>query len=355
MLLDNQLINNRPKSLRQIPFYTSLPRGGIFFDYESLPGFMNVDLYTLAGIMPKTVDLVKNTQVGFHINPSKKEIEYYRARNTEFQLIHVVANVHTFREQEDKSVIAYPYAISLVPGQKRGLPEVARINFVEKINLEKLNQHSHVYTDMSPFKPVYEGFYADISFIFGIEAEMYTDTVGFILETYLLPLDIEDEDIPMMGPQDIDPAVTEKYNKYRIKRYFKPFKDVKPRRIWGCDSPIELFLIQALASKNIFPVIQSLIFKNGEIFDNYYHMIEEKVFIKGDELITEVDLYFPEKKLAIFCDSTSFHRGKKNKDKDRLIDEELAKHGINVFRVMGKEIIENLDGVVEAICKTLEQ
>ncbi|QNN42628.1 endonuclease domain-containing protein [Pedobacter roseus] len=288
------------------------------------------------------------------LRQSKKEIEYYKARNTQFQLIHVVANVHTFRQQEDNSLIAYPYAISLVLGQKRGLPEVTNIKFVEKINLEKLNQNSYVYTDLSPFKAVYEGFYAHISFIFGIEAEMYTDTVGFILETYLLPLDIKDEDIPMMGPQDIDPEAARKYDKYRIKRFFKPFKDVTPRRIWGCDSPIELFLIQGLASKNIFPVIQTLIFKNGEIFDNY-HMIEEKVFIKGDELITEVDLYFPEKKLAIFCDSTSFHRGKKNKDKDRLIDEELAKHGINVFRVMGKEIVDNLDGVLEDILKTLAQ
>ena len=34
----------------------------------------------------------------------------------------------------------------------------------------------------------------------------------------------------------------EKFLKYRIKRYFKTFSNQKPRKIWGADSPIELFL-----------------------------------------------------------------------------------------------------------------
>jgi len=65
----------------------------------------------------------------------------------------------------------------------------------------------------------------------------------------------------MAGPQDLHQFIIEKFNKYRIKRYYKPFTDVKPRKIWGCDSPIELFLIQALAKNILYPVIQTSIFK----------------------------------------------------------------------------------------------
>jgi hypothetical protein len=157
----------------------------------------------------------------------------------------------------------------------------------------------------------------------------------------------------MLGPQNNDLLIIEKYNKYRIKRYYKAFSDVKPRKIWGCDSPIELFLIQALAEKNLFPIIQTLIFKNGYIFDNFFEMIKNNIFIKGDELITEVDLYFPDAKLAIFCDSTRFHRGTKNQDKDSIIDLELSRLEIKSLRLSGKEIIENLSKCVEIIIEKL--
>jgi len=109
-----------------------------------------------------------------------------------------------------------------------------------------------------------------------------------------------------------------------------------------------------LASKNLFPVIQTLIFKNGHVYDNFYDMIKNKIFIKGNEIITEADLYFPKSKLAIFCDSSQFHRGKKNKNKDELIDIELSKIGINTLRFSGKEIVENINSCVDKVLKNIK-
>ena len=351
MILDNKLIKNRPKELLESEFYTEIPKIPTRFDYSSLPSFLNIDLLQLFGIAPKTIDLIENTQRGFHINPSKKEVEYYKKKGTKFQIINIVANVHTFKKK-DGEAIAYPYSISIIAGPKRGKPDECSIEFLDRINLEEIDFSSNCYTDYSPFKEVSEGFYAPIGMF--SSSKSYTDTIGFILETFFLPIDIDLGKALINAPQDLDKKIREKYEKYRIKRYFKPFTDIKPRRIWGCDSPIELFLIQGLAQKNLFPTIQTLIFENGEIHDNFFHMIENKVFLKGDKLITDVDLYFPNEKLAIFCDSTKYHRGTKAKEKDRRISEKLLELGIKSLRLQGKEIVKDLNSSVEKILTELK-
>jgi len=355
MILDNGLINSRPKVLLDTEFYTELPSVPFRFDYSKLPSFLNIDLLQLFGIMPKTKELIKNSQQGFFINPSAKEVEYYRKKETKFQIINVVANVHTFKLEGD-TAIAYPYSLSLIAGQKRGKPDTCSIDFLDKIGLDKINFSENCYTDYSPFLPVEEGFYAPIGMFFGKNSKVksYTDTIGFILETFFLPTDTELDKALISGPHEFDQKIIDKYNKYRIKRYFKPFTDVRPRRIWGCDSPIELFLIQALAQRGVFPTIQTLIFKNGEVHDNFFEMIASKTFIKGDELLTEADLYFPDKKIALFCDSTKHHRTSKAKLKDENISNELNSLGIKSLRIQGREIVHDLENTVERILEEIK-
>lgn len=354
-IIDNNLINNRPKELLDIEYYTELPKTSVVFNYESLPEFLNIDLYTLFGIMPKTKDLVDKTGIKYFSSKlTDEEIEYYRNRNTKFQIINVVANIHTSKKVENEDVFtAYPYSISIVAGPKRGIPDEASIDLLKCFNFEKISNSQPVFTDFSPFKAIETGFYSPVNFLSDKSIKQYTDTIGFVLETYFLPTDIDLEDIPMHGPQNLDSKIIQKYNKYRIKRYFKPFTDIKPRRIWGCDSPIELFLVQGLSKRNIFPKIQTLIFKDGSVFDNYYQMVQNQIFIKGDELITEVDFYFSNEKLAIFCDSQQYHRGNSNKNKDRSIDNRLFDLGIRSLRLNGKDIVDNLNVCIEQIIKEL--
>ncbi len=207
MILDNQLIKNRPKQLLDIEYYTELPKLPTAFNYSSLPTFLNMDLLTLTGIQPKTLDLVRNTQFEFHSQPSEKEIEYYRNRNTRFQVINVVANIHSFKNVNDELASAYPYSISLVPGPKRGVPDSCTIELLSKFNLAQISESRNIFTDFSPFKPVDTGFYADTSFLAGATHKHYTDTVGFVLETYFLPTDADLNQIPMPGPQDLDQSI----------------------------------------------------------------------------------------------------------------------------------------------------
>ena len=353
MLLDNELITNRPKQLLEIEYYLQLPSISIQFNYASLPSYLNVDLLQLFGIMPKTRDLVDKTQVHFLIQPSEKEVEYYRQRNSRFQMINVVASIYSFKKVNDDLVTAYPYSISLVAGPKRGKPDECSIDLLNKLDLEEVSQQRHIFTDFSPYKPVDTGFFADISFLAGATFQYYTDTIGFVLEKYFLPTDVDLNDALLSGPTSHNELIYEKFRKYRIKRYFKPFDEIKPRKIWGCDSPIELFLVQALAQKNLFPVIQTLIFKDGEVYDNFFEMVKEDVFKEGDGLITEVDLFFPIEKLAVFCDSVKYHRGKKNKARDTSIDDRLSSLGIRSLRLRGNEIVKSISDCVNRICDVL--
>jgi hypothetical protein len=350
--MDSGLITNRPKELLEIEYYSALPRIPVGFNYGSLPAYLNADLFALNGILPKTCDLISEAHVfDFLTQPSEQEIDYYRKRQTKFQIINVVANIHTFKKISDDLVHAYPYHISLVASPKSGRPEECSIGPLSALNLDQLPDF--VYTDFSPFKPVDRGFLVDSSFLVGADHDFYTDTVGFILETYFLATDSDLEDVALHGPSNHDPIIFTKFRKHRIKKYFKPFTDIKPRKIWGCDSPIELFMVQALAKRGVFPVIQALIFKNGQVFPNFFEMIKSNVFMPADDLITEVDFYFPEQKLAVFCDSVQFHRGKKNKDKDKFIDEQLGAIGISSLRITGKQIIKDLNGSVDLVCQRL--
>lgn len=348
MLIDNNLITGRPKELFSKPFYTRLPRITTF-SYKTLPTFLNIDMLQLFGIMPKTIDLINNTQKGFTIQPTEKEIEYYKKKGTTFQLVHVVANIHSFKKEDDETAVAFPYSICLIPGQKRGMPQTCSIDLLSKLDLEKIGAEKFVYTDLSPFKPVEQGFYTGLWLIADPGREQFTDTIGFVLETYFLPTDIEVSDALVSGPMDLDQAVEEKFKKVRIKKYFTPFQDVKPRKVWGCDSPIELFLVQALAEKDLFPQLQTVIFNDGAVYDNFYQMMHDNIFRKGTDIITEVDIYFPDQRLAVFCDSAKHHRGTKNKDKDSLIDQHLTGFGIRSLRLKGKDIIENLGECVRKV------
>jgi very-short-patch-repair endonuclease len=64
-------------------------------------------------------------------------------------------------------------------------------------------------------------------------------------------------------------------------------------------------------------------------------------------------MYFPDHKLAVFCDSMRHHRGRKAKAKDAAIDEKLAKIGLSSVRIPGKLIVEELKAAADLVSNTL--
>lgn len=61
----------------------------------------------------------------------------------------------------------------------------------------------------------------------------------------------------------------------------------------GAETPIELFLIQALARENLFPQSQMLIMEDGGTFPAWYHLWNDPKFRKRTGLVTQADLHFP--------------------------------------------------------------
>jgi len=124
-----------------------------------------------------------------------------------------------------------------------------------------------VYLGFNPFKGQY-GLFGDFSSLFNSQDQMkiYTDSIGFIVGLYFLANKHNKRDIALTDIASADNRTRRKYRDYRIKRYYTPFSKPEPRRIWGADSPIELFLIHALAYSGLLPEIQTSIFKDGSVY-----------------------------------------------------------------------------------------
>ena len=83
------------------------------------------------------------------------------------------------------------------------------------------------------------------------------------------------------------------------------------------------------------------------------HLWRDIEFRHSPRLIAESDMYFPEKKIAVFCDSTRHHRGGPSKARDNAIDARLKAVGIEAVRVPGKLIVSDLKSAADLVCAAL--
>ena len=353
------MIDNRPKYLSDnIEFYDKFPIGPNFdIDYKMLPPLLNFDFHTLNGILPLTksrfdfigengsVDGKKSTVI--EVNPMEIEYEYYEKLGiTEFQAVQIVINCHIVKPQSDGSMLGMPYSVSLIPMMRNNEIDTWNIELMKQFDLRELCQRGgYVYSGLNPFQGWYDGYVSDFQTFSMIGNKEYPDCIGFVWGMYFLAPDFDKKEVVIPENHSFSKPINAKYRKFKTDLYFKKFTNVNPRRIWGCDSPIELFLLQGLNYRKHFPEIQMCIYKNGDLIPNYYKMQESEQFITQDKLITAADFYFPERKLAIFCDGKDFH----NKEKDERINKKLKEIGITVLRFSGKQITENLSDVLDEI------
>jgi very-short-patch-repair endonuclease len=66
-----------------------------------------------------------------------------------------------------------------------------------------------------------------------------------------------------------------------------------------------------------------------------------------------VDFYCPEKKLVIEIDGSQ-HYSELGKENDKLRDNHMADLGLKVLRFSAREVMENLEGVLEVINSSLK-
>ncbi len=341
------MINNRPKFLSNFKYFKSIPTE-FQIDFGLLPSLLNADLMFLnKSCHPYTVEIDKIISSNFDYENKLKS--FYNRNDVKFQMINIVANIYSFIEVDQVNT-AVPYSITLMPAIKRGKPQFVAPELAMIFQNSKLLDEKNNYTHFDPFKGSF-GLWS--SHFTGLSEGDYTDELGLVIGTYFLGSRIDDSQIILPSPYDRNEFTQKKFLNHRAKKYFTPLLIEKPRKIWGADSPIELFLLQGLAMHGLYPEIQTLIFEDGKIYPNYYEMVNNDNWVKGRLIKTELDLYFPKEKIAIFCDST-FHRSNKKKESAKTINNFLENLGINILRFESKDIINNLENCVNTAITRLK-
>ncbi len=99
--------------------------------------------------------------------------------------------------------------------------------------------------------------------------------------------------------------------------------------------------------------MQMLVLDDGRTFPSFFKMFEEGHIVGNSKMITEIDLFFPDKKVAVFCDSYRFHRTATSLEKDKKIDEFLEGLGIKSLRIHSSEIFNDMDTAIGKILSVL--
>lgn len=343
------MIVNRPLVLEKIPYYKQLPRLPFAANLSVLPEILNMDILALDGLEPITLDIGRFYPDGIPLQPSQEVINYYLKQDIKFQMIFIVANFYDLR-CVNNIIQGRPYSISLIPSSKRGKLQEMSAAFFQDFSVAKVLEQKPVYLNFDSFKGTWDLF-GNLESMFNSHSklEIYTDSIGFIIGVYFLANKYNKRDVCLTDIASADIHTRREYRNYRIKRYYTPFSKLEVRKLWGADSPIELFLIQALANKGIFPKIQTSIFRDGSVYANFYDMVSSFNVKKEHHLITASDLYFEREKLAVFCDSEQYHSTDEAKRKDAKISERLATLGINSLRIRGADIAQDLPKCISQI------
>jgi very-short-patch-repair endonuclease len=350
------MILNRPPLLSKIPHYSALPTADIAVDFSALPPLLKLDLDTLSGVQPITRATAEAAGGTLRDNVSHGEATLHRRRAARFQLVLLVLNVFALKEQPDGTLVGRPYAISLLPASKRGAAQEVGLEWVEKFSLEPSPFTGKGYLGFDPFSGE-RGLFGDIALLrsFGGTSKVHPDEFGFVTGGYLLTSLIEGDDPLLPDAGMLSKEANARYVKHRARKYFKRFTSDRPRRVWGLESPIELFLAQGLAGLGLYPEFQTLFLSDGAVFPSYYHMLDDPQMRRQLDAITAADLYFPDQKLAVFCDSTRFHRGRQHQSKDDAITRKLTGFGINVLRIPGSTIVGDLSSAVARVLTALDR
>ncbi|WP_437880123.1 hypothetical protein [Pseudomonas sp. LRF_L74] len=342
-------IQNRPKELYAFPNYSNLPDEPFQIDLAGAAGeFLANEIFDLDGVQPLESTILNLSNETFEglpvigVNPSEEAIEFYRRRGDTFQMVNVVVCCHSFERREGK-LYALPYHVSLRPAQKNGLPQKVGVDWIARYDLERVLDGRPHYIGYNPFDTAF-GLYA-VGPV-PISKNVCSDVIGFVYNIYVIaseyvPKDVIDPGLctALLGETQ---GILGDYRKFRFKKYFKKFTETSPIKIWGCDSPIELFLLQAMSQIGLHPKIQMLIYPDGSIFPSLQSMWEDGIRTrKLSKIITEADFFFEKEKVAVFCDSKAHHTSAEALAKDLAIDKKLEAIGVRSFRLAGTEIADS--------------
>jgi len=305
----------------------------------------------LGGIQPITKAMIEAAGGTISDVPSEGEVEHFRQKGTRFQMISVVASLITVGERDGHPLMT-PYALSLVPATKREQIEEVGIETVSRLDIAKIALDAEAfYSGFDPFKGEWELYALRAPDL--IVEKGFVDEIGLVVDAYYLATEHDPDDV-LSASIGLPDGARERYSRHRRNLLFKPFTKIEARRVWGAGSPIELFLLQELARRGLHPQLQMLIMEDGSTFPSLYHLWSDIDFRYSRGLISEVDMFFPIERVAVFCDGGNFHRGKKRK-KDEAINARLETLGITPIRLKGRLIVDDLGKAADLVVTALQR
>ena len=343
------MIKDRPEGLLSQPWYNVVPPPPYALDGSTMPPMIQFTMLCLDGIQPLTGKLAAAGGGVFTDAPSEGQIEYLRSTNTRFQLILVVTSYILAGVDESNNPVMKPFAVNLFPASKRGKVEQTRsVDLVVGVLLSSRPYAGTVYAGFNPFSGAYGLFGPADVLLSDKPRNGFIDEIGLVTDAYVLATDYDPEDVCAPNFDMPSAQLFQKYVRHRTKLFFTPFKDVAPRRVWGVESPIELFLLQGMAYHGFVPLPQMIIMDDGSVFPSLYDLWSDGGFSRTKEAITEADFYFPDQKVAVFCDG-SHHLRRRQRERDARIDEKLGTLGIRSIRVQGRQIMQDIDESVHRV------
>lgn len=349
------MIKDRPQSLASADYYNSLPELPVMIDRTSLPELLKFDLFDLVGLLPLTREIFELYTNGVApVQPNEAVLRHHDRNGTRFVMVNVIANCYSYR-RSDGIVHGLPYAVTILPSSKRGEIDYADARAAAVFDLENMPTLECVYGSFNPFTGEW-GFFGKYGHLFSMGAfnKCFTDSIGFVIGTYFLADRFEHETVALPNLMDAPPQIARRYWRWRVKRYFSSFPKPGPRRVWGVSSPIELFLLQGLAARGVHTIPQYLIYESGDVFPSFHDMIYEGSAANETRIVTEADFYFPDQRLAVFCDSQQHHRSKRSQTKDQKITSALEDLGIRALRIPGGQIVHDLACAVDTVLRALQ-
>ncbi|MBY5316720.1 endonuclease domain-containing protein [Rhizobium leguminosarum] len=346
------MIRNRPKHLLDQDGYNKFPSEPFFLGIGAVPELLRGSLEAVTGIQPVTTAMLEAAGGAITDMPTSGEVQLFNNLGTKFQLISIVANLALLRKTEENWE-AIPYCITLIPASKRDRVDERPINAIAKLDIgEALRKTQPSYTGYDPFTGDW-GLYAPLGDLIERRYGGLLDELGVVLGAYHLATTFTPEQVAEIPLGFENPRLEEKYARHRARLLYQPFTEIRPRRLWGIESPIELFLFQELLHRGIQPTPQVLFYDDGSAHTSLYHLWRDIEFRYAPGMITEADFYLSDRKIAIFCDSGAYHRGNKAREKDSAIDERLAKFDIRSVRIRGREIVEDLKTAADRVSELL--
>ena len=344
------MIRNRPAPLLADEAYRTLLPPPYALDWGAVPEPIKLSLLTLDGIQPHSAEAAALSDGLFSAIPSAGEIDLHRTRGTNFQLIMVVVNGVLAGLQGEHPILR-PYAITLIASSKRGQVTNSDIEFVASVAGKTFLDGDTAYVGMDPFQGDWQ-MWGEASIVVGDRPrEGFMDELGLVTDHYFLAVEHDPNDVIMFMPE-MPEALRERYFRHRAKLLFTPFRAFGSRRIWGVETPIELFVLEELARRALFPQPQMLILEDGSVFPSLYEMWHELEIGGLQGLITEEDFFFHERGIAVFCDGR--HRNRRpQRERDAATDARLRNLGIAPVRLPAREIMQNLAAAADKVSAAL--